>query len=90
MFPREHLPLTLVTIALLGLLFLLFREINAVKSAVSQASVPPALHASILPIENDTSLGGSELEEEQEVAKVVVNADATKSQKSTQKKASPS
>ena len=40
MIPREHLPLTLVTVALLGFIFLLFREINAVKTAVAQLSIP--------------------------------------------------
>ena len=40
MFPREHLPLTLVTVALLGMLFILYRELNVVKSAVAHLSVP--------------------------------------------------
>lgn len=43
MIPREHLPLTLVTVALLGFLFLLFREVNAIKAAVAQLSVTTAL-----------------------------------------------
>ena len=41
MIPREHLPLTLVTFALVGLLFLMYRELSAVKTAVAQLSVPP-------------------------------------------------
>jgi hypothetical protein len=41
MIPREHLPLTLVTFALVGLIFLMYREVNAVKTAVAQLSVPP-------------------------------------------------
>lgn len=46
MIPREHLPLTLVTFALVGLLFLMYRELSAVKTAVAQLSVPPpAIHA---------------------------------------------
>lgn len=42
MVPREHLPLTLVAVALLGFIFLLFREINAIKAAVAQLSVTSA------------------------------------------------
>lgn len=40
MFPREHLPLTLVTVALLGMLFIMYRELNALKSAVAHLSTP--------------------------------------------------
>ena len=40
MFPREHLPLTLVTVAILGILFIMYRELNALKSAVAHMSVP--------------------------------------------------
>jgi hypothetical protein len=45
MIPREHLPLTLVTVALLGFIFLLFREINAVKGAVAQLSIPTVVRS---------------------------------------------
>lgn len=42
MIPREHLPLVLVTLTVMGLVFLLYREINGVKAAVAQLSVPKA------------------------------------------------
>ena len=45
MIPREHLPLTLVTVALVGFLFLLYREINALKRTVAQLSIPPPVSA---------------------------------------------
>ena len=47
MIPREHLPLTLVTVALIGLLFLLYRDVSALKTVVAQLSVPPT------PVEED-------------------------------------
>jgi hypothetical protein len=40
MFPSEHLPLVLVTVALLGITFILYRELRAVKAAVATISVP--------------------------------------------------
>lgn len=40
MFPREHLPLALVTVALVGILFIMYRELNALKTAVAHLSVP--------------------------------------------------
>lgn len=40
MIPREHLPLTLVTVALLGFMFIMYRELNALKRTVAQLSVP--------------------------------------------------
>jgi len=45
MIPREHLPLTLVTVALVGFLFLLYREISALKRTVAQLSIPPPITA---------------------------------------------
>jgi len=40
MIPREHLPLTLVTVALVGFLFMLYRELNALNRTVAQLSIP--------------------------------------------------
>lgn len=41
MLPREHLPLALVSVALLGILFIMYRELNSLKSTVAHLSVPP-------------------------------------------------
>lgn len=65
MFPREHLPLTLVTVALLGMLFIMFRELNALKSAVAHLSVP----APVLPIdENEQQQDTEDADKEEPVA----------------------
>jgi len=66
MFPREHLPLALVTVVLVGILFIMYRELNALKSAVAHLSVPPPLDESLLEVEEEQQESGEEEEEEEE------------------------
>ena len=62
MLPREHLPLALVTVALVGIMFIMYRELNALKTAVAHLSVPvtsPPLVGTLVEEE-------AEIEEEEE------------------------
>ena len=78
MIPREHLPLTLVTFALVGLLFLMYRELSAVKTAVAQLSVPPpAMHAVVGEGESDDDENDDDADDENADADEVTDATKT-------------
>lgn len=86
MIPREHFPLAITALVLAGLLFLVYREVSSLKTAVARISVdistpaPDALPIEFFDSDADTDVEPTEVIEK---PKSILKTSASKASRKT-------